>query len=259
MRLLIVAILVLAASRAEAGPYCWNEVGFAPRGADLPIAPTIAFASHPRYYGGLRYKPAEIPELFATIEGKRVAMIWTDVPISGGGKTRLYSVRSQATGKLELWRRWPYGDGKPEVAAEYTIRKDWTPGEVTAEVREGSDVGIGVYGWVGSFAELRTSVPALLFTARWRANSRAAWQSLTLPVHHNDKDARAEARLGEDICGMHENIPMAALARGIEIEVSAKLPNGRVMPVVTRMPLTFVPSSKPPPKPQRATEPPWQE
>lgn len=254
MRALVVLAIVGLARLAEAGPYCSHEVGFAPYDkADLPIAPTIAYASRDRYYGGLRYGGPTLPAITATIDGKRVPVIWNDVGISGGGKIRLYSIRSRATGKLELWRRWPYDDGTPSLAATYTIRSDWAPGEPQLGIRAGTE-DLGPYRWVGDFAGVQIDLPAIAFDVRWRATPTTAWKRLTLPVHGGDK-VRSEARLGEESCGMDENIPMAALAKGVEIEVRAKLPSGREVLALPPTPLMFVPKD-PKPKPQRATHPP---
>ena len=254
MRILIVVMVLLSAPLAEAGPLCWHEVGFAPYDkADLPIGPTIAYASRDRYYGGRRYNGPALPQLTATIDGKRVPMTWNDVAITSGGAIRLYSIRSQATGTLELWRRFEYDD-TPAVVVTYTIRKDWTqPSQPAVEVHEGEESN-GPYGWVGQYAGLQMDLAAVAFTIRWRAAPTAAWRKFTLPVHAA-ATVHAEVRLGEESCGMHENLPMKELARGGEVELFAKLPNGRDVPVLKATPLRFVPTD-PMPKPVRATGPP---
>lgn len=252
VRALIIAIAI-SWSTAEAGPYCYNEVGLAPYdGAELPVSPTIAFAMHDQLYGGYRWKRAELPKLTATIDGKPVAISWDDNPIPDG-VLRYIKIRSTATGKLELWRTFPYGDGKPSVQATYTIKKDWEPAAPVLSASGRKDNNLGPYYWIEDYLGLDVSVPAISYAIKWRTPG-GAWHSLLLPVHTSDH--KTEGRIGEQLCGMTENVPIKTLATGIELELRVLLPSGRLLPVIdTPTPVQFRPFD-PIPKPNRHTGPP---
>jgi hypothetical protein len=253
MRVLVIAVILSWFATAEAGPYCWTEIGFSPDpNTKLPVSPSIAYGVQDGYYGGRQYKSASPPVLTATIDGKPAQISSTDVAVDGG-IVRVIKIRSTATGKLELSRRFPH-DKTPGLQATYTIVKDWSPGEPKLKVVPGKDNGLGPYRWQGDYAGLQVDVPALMFKVKWRATSRDGWQTLSLPAHV--KDGRAEAWLGEETCGMRENIPLATLAKGIEIDVRALLPNNQELTITkVPLPLVFKPVDRAP-KPQRATSPP---
>ena len=106
------------------------------------------------------------------MDGKRVPLSWTDVR-SSNGVIRRYAIRSKAIGKLELWRTWQYGDGKPTLVARYQIVADWKPRETKLRVEAGKSDDLGPYRWYAHYAGLRTDLQALAFTVKWREHARA--------------------------------------------------------------------------------------
>lgn len=231
-------LLAAASSTVHAGPYCGSDGAFAPaESATLPLAPTLAFNVEDKYYDGKRRSKASVTAIRATIDGKTVAISTRDVR-AVDGVIRFIKIQSRKAGKLELWVWNRYSQGS-ELAGSYTIAKDWTPpASATVKVRRDRDTRLGPYRRIGELAALSVDIPAIAFTLRWRRDHDDAWRVRPLPAAiEND---RSEARLGQTMCGMVENIPFEFLERGIEVELTAKLPDGRELAVTDGLPNPLV-------------------
>lgn len=263
------AILVGALTRpVEAGPYCGMLNTFAPASeAQLPISPTIALHVEDAYYNGRRERNAQPHAFYATIDGKRVAVTTMDKD-TADGLVRFIKVKSKKAGKLELWTRDPYSK-ETSVAATYTITKDWTaPTSASAVVSRMRDTRLGPYKWLGHAAAVRVDVPAIAFTLRWRADDTKRWQTSTIPAAINDdmeyepyrraaQWGASQALIGQRMCGMINTVPLPTLERGIEVQVTATLPNGRTIAIAGLDTLTIPPEPPAPAKasPAPATQP----
>lgn len=258
MKLAIATAIALGALShpVEAGPYCGRLDTFAPADeATLPVSPTIAMHVEDAYYNGRREKNAKPPRFHATIDGKRVTVTTRDKD-TADGLVRFIKINSKRTGKLELWTRNPY-DKSTSVAATYTITKDWMePATASANVSRVLDTRLGPYRWLGHQAAVRVDVPAIAFTVRWRRDDKSRWQTSTVPASinsdmvHEPTYARAphwgasEALIGQRMCGMINTVPLADLEHGIDVKLTATLPNGRTIDVAGLETLTIPPAPK---------------
>lgn len=226
---LVPLLLVAAIShRAEAGPSCGNLAMFGPsEAAVLPPGPTIAFGLEDSYYGGKRKARARPKKVTATIDGKPVGLRVRDVSM-GDGVLRFLTVQSKRAGKLELWMYDPYTQGLVN-AATYTIAETTeSPTAATGTLRRTTDRRLGPYRYIGEQLAISVDVPAIAFSLRWRS-PKGAWKTRMLPV--NVENDQSEARLGATICGMSRNLPAGVLEAGIEVELTAFLPDGKKLVV----------------------------
>lgn len=223
---LLIALPAGEAPRASAGPWCGGHTGWAPApSSTLPRRPRIVFWRQDTRSG------ARLPRIGvrATIGGARVEVATRDVR-AGDVTLRFIEVRSDAAGELRLdlddegvvVHDRHEAHGIPHEAATYTIGP-WARPRPTAT--------IGRYhlpkatARTAHFAGLAVGVdaPAIAFAVRWRRDAASAWRSLTLPaVWH---EGLATARIGQTECAA-DDVPLALLERGIELELTATLPDG---------------------------------
>jgi hypothetical protein len=240
--------LIGQTSRAEAGPYCGFSYQLAPAdGTTLPIAPTIALFTEHGYYGGKRKKRAKPLAVRGMLDGKPVKLTTRDVQ-TVDGVIRFLKITSKRPGKLEIWSPRTKQD-PATVIATYTLIKDWTAPTPSATVAPVQDQRLEPYRYIGHAAAVRVALPATSFELEWRAEAGATWTALTLPAHVNDDQSddgnapigdrrkpaahfgHAEAWLGERMCGMVETVPRAALEKGVEVRISATLPDGTTVEI----------------------------
>lgn len=229
LRALLVVLLVCAAHpAAEAGPYCGGAAQFGPEGGELPPGPTLAFGTEDVYYRRKRQERARPMTLTATIDGKRVGLRTRDVSL-GDGVLRFVTVQSKRTGKLELWTIGSQSKVRVSVAEYVITDRAELPTKATGTVRRARDSTLDLYR-LGRATQLaiRVDVPAIAFSLRWRT-PKGAWKQRMLAV--TTDEGHTEARLGETICGLSENVPMDVLAAGIEVDLTALLPDGTKLPV----------------------------
>ncbi len=235
--LLITIALVSAVRTVHAGPYCGTGREFAPAdGAILPVAPTIALVVEDSYYDGERRSERPVSRIRATIDGKRVSYTTKDVR-GIDGMIRFVTITSRRTGKLELGVKNAYPGNEP--LATYTISKDWkAPASISVEVSHGRDTRLSPYRRIGDHAVLRADGQVIAFSLRWRRDRDDRWRLLPLPS--NTEDGHSVVRLGQTMCGMVENVPLAFLERGIEAELTGWLPNGRKVAITEGLPNPLV-------------------
>jgi hypothetical protein len=226
MKAIAIAVVLLGVRAAHAGPWCGDGGEFAPAsGTTLPVAPTLAFALEDRYYGKSRRSIARIAGIRATIDGMPVSIKAVDVR-GFDGAIRLVKIESTKRGRLDMY----FGD---DLRATYSIVDGWQAPRPTASVvREVTPDG--PYRQSATRAVIRVDVPAIAFVARWRRDRVDDWRVRPLPA-----SGLGEVRLGQTMCGAVENVPLAFLERGIELELIAKLPDGRDVPIVDGLPVPF--------------------
>lgn len=232
---MVLAVLLLAPLRAHAGPYCGELRSFAPApDTELPIAPTLTLHVEDAYYNGKRTGTAKLPVVRATIDGKQVAIATRDVR-AADGVLRFIRIKSKQTGTLRVSVSDRWGN---ELAQSHEIVADWSAAEPTVSVARGADTRLGPYRWIGKLVALRVDVPAIAFTVTWGKHARHI--APTLETGHS------EAWLGQRMCGMVENVPLALLEQGLEVRVKATLPNGRTVAVTDGLPSPLVMPPEPP-------------
>jgi len=252
-----VALAALKPDTADAGRYCGSAETLAPGdGSTLPIGPTIAMHVEDAYFEGRRQARAVPTKLKITLEGKPVKFTTKDVRVADG-VIRYITIQNRGTGTLVV-RAAKAIDGEIEEFGTYTIVESWTAPEAPkAVVSRGVDERLSVYHLKGHFVRVGVDVPAISYAVKWRDNAKAKWRSLTLPASlmpdywsHSDGKAdptvgKSEARVGEGICGMVDIVSIASLQAGIELELTAKLPNGKTVKVTDGLTNPFVLPKKP--------------
>lgn len=266
-----VVVALAMAHTAEAGPWCVEPLVIAPRpGNVLPPRPELLlFRERARFGGKLLPDEARL-QVRASIDGKAVPVTLRRER-QGGYDLTFVKVHSKRRGALALRaeHRCPAARGtkveyvdfpscfESNLLAHYTIGEPPPSSPVAGEVAAQHATRIGLtrndyYFFFG----LPVSVPALLFEVRWRRDEQAAWRSFVTPAHPvldearaEDLDTeeitergesepagprRAEARIGEQRCHAPD-IPLPLMQRGIELELVARLADGR------KVPLTGVP------------------
>jgi hypothetical protein len=109
----------------------------------------------------------------------------------------------------------------------------------TVSIARRIDLRQSSYRLLGDYVAVIVDLPAIAFTLRWRRDPQDTWRVRPLAVTINGRTS--EAWLGEVMCGMVENVPAAFLERGIEATLTAKLPDGREVPIPLPNPLKTPP------------------
>jgi hypothetical protein len=235
MRLLMLALLVVVARDAYAGPYCGQLVSLAP--ADDEVVPpraTVTLHVEDAYYNGERTKRARVPKVRATIDGKAVAIKTRDER-TADGVLRFITIKSRRLGKLRVTATDSWG---AELASTYTIADDWAPITPVASIERVSDDRLGPYRWLGTALAVRVDAPAVAF--RVKQGKHAQWVAPVI------KDNHSEAWLGQRMCGMVANFPLAALEKGVDdVEISVLQPDGEAVVIREGLPAPLALPPKP--------------
>jgi hypothetical protein len=218
MRILVLAglglfTLLTSARDARAISACGGRSGWSIKsGTKLPKHPTLA------YYAQSRRGRFDPKEIHASIAGKSVAVKVTSVA-APPYEVALVEIDSDKTGTLSV----SYGEDAPAttytIDASTTLPKDvkgWT--ERFHAAFHHSTVHEEEHGLA---VRIDRDTPAILFTARWRRDDKAPWQTITMPAENDD--GRPTARLGELGCKSNFSVPL--LESGIDLELDATLPD----------------------------------
>lgn len=273
---------LLWAGPALAGPWCIEPLLIAPRpGHVLPPQPELLLFRERARYGGELLPEAPRLVVRATINGKAAAVA-LHRERTGGFDLTFVKVKSTRRGALELRaehrcrahrrKEIEYADFptcfESALAARYTIAE--APPSSTTEVgpiEAQYDTRIGLkrndyYFFFG----LPVRLPALWFEVRWRRDAQAKWSSFVAPAYpvlgeareedldtesiedepapdQAERPRRAELRIGEQRCHA-PSISLALLQRGIEVELLAKLPDGRTLPLTGVPPQLVYPDTQ---------------
>jgi hypothetical protein len=226
---LVVLVLALFPARpAHALKACSGEHGWAPTTGTtlLPHARLVWFTDG--------YRKDAKPEVTATIEGKPVKTEVTRLANARPYVGFVVQIDSDATGTLEV-----------ELAgmhARYEVRKDAPrPGEVhgtldTLSLRINYTAIPETYD--GAMFDL--DVAAVLAHVKLRADAKAAWQAFDVPVMPDPTYDKSPSTpeypkqlhtvpIGE--LGCERNYRAAAIAAGVDLEISVTLADGRTLPV----------------------------
>lgn len=262
----MVAALAMAQT-AEAGPWCIEPLVIAPRpGNVLPPRPELLLFRERARFGGRLLPDEPRLQVRASIDGKAVPVTLRHERKKGYDLT-FVKVKSKRRGALALRakHRCPAARGtenkyadfptcfESELLARYTIGEPPSSSPEVGEVAAQHATRIGLtrndyYFFFG----LPVSLPALLFEVRWRRDDQAEWRTFVTPAHPvldeeraEDLDTeeievpgvvepegprRAEVRIGEQRCHAPD-IPLPLMQRGIEIELVARLADGREVPL----------------------------
>jgi hypothetical protein len=188
-------------------------------GTKLPPHPHVV------YYTDARSPMSQHPlTLAATIGGKAVPVKLT-YQSAGPFELTQIEIDSDRSGTLALAWQQPKGGGhaRPLPAVQFTIDKavkiaDKATGTSSrfhrayhhSTVHESED-GLAV----------EVDVPAVSFKLHWRRDDKTAWQDLWIPATAGNSPV---ARLGVVGCVANFSVPM--LEHGIDLELTAQLPDG---------------------------------
>ncbi len=225
---LVVSCLVAVEHRAHAIAACGNGEGWAlASGATVPVHPRLVY-----YMDGRRNRGSSSPSITATIDGKAVT---AKISLSAAPPYALAMIEidSDKPGKLVLtWDGATKANGyfqasEPQmtyaISAKLALPKE-TKGTTTRFHRAYHHSTVHE---IDDGLEVSVDVPAIAFTARWRVDSKAAWQTLELTA--NTTDGHQVARLGSLGCSV--NFDVATLERGVDLELEAMLPDGKKVKV----------------------------
>jgi hypothetical protein len=235
---------------ADAGRYCGSDETLSPgEGSTLPLGPTIAMHVEDAYFEGNRQHRAVATKLNITLNGKSVKFTTKDVRVSDG-LIRYITIQSKKPGTLVVESKKPDQDGERTHFGTYTIAELWTaPTKGTAVVTAATDDRLSVYRVVGHYTNVRVDVPAISYSVRWRKNDKAKWRTVLLPAaitrvwgrpEETNLANLSEAHLGSAICGGVDTMPGANLTVGVELELTAKLPNGKTLAITDGIAKPFV-------------------
>jgi hypothetical protein len=248
MRPILVTAIALSTHAAAAGPWCGEVSGaWAPTTASLPRHPHLIYFRDHQHYGSKQFS-THLEHVRATIDGKPVKIRVSDVTV-GEHQLAVLEVQSERTGKLAISLNQFHGDDYPgeEYATDheriYQIVSDWkTPvadaPKVTRYHKRSWGMGPRMtHDYDG--ATIATNLPAIEFDARWRRDALDDWHAMRLPAVADGDHATVS--LGETQCGA-PTIPLALLERGLELELTAQLPDGTQVAIPLPNPFVLPPA-----------------
>ncbi|HEY1551117.1 MAG TPA: hypothetical protein VGG28_24980 [Kofleriaceae bacterium] len=218
-RVLVVALIVHSRPAGAFASSCRNDGwGTAPN-ATLPVHPRVTF------YADRGWTIARSAHVTATIDNRDVPIAVTFAAAPPFDIATI-EIKSDRTGTLRLTVE---GAGPLEHAqVAYTIAAHAMPAHVhgTASRFHRSYHHTSVHeSWDGLAVAVDATVIA--FSAKWRRDAQSAWSTLIVPgTTLDDPDI---LHLGEISCV--ENFAVTWLERGIDLELTAELPDGTWLPV----------------------------
>jgi hypothetical protein len=223
VRTVVIAALALTVHSRSAGAIassCRNDGwGTAPN-ATLPVHPRVT------YYADRGWNIAKTLRVKATIDDRDVPIAVTFAPAPPFDIATI-EIKSDRTGTLRLTADDATGPLE-HIEAAYTIAARALPAHVhgTASRFHRAYHHTSVHeSWDGLAVAADTTVIA--FSARWRRDALSVWSTLLVPG--TTLDDPNILHLGEISCV--ENFSVTWLERGIDLELTAELPDGTWLPV----------------------------
>jgi hypothetical protein len=246
--------LVLAGRVAASGPWCGGgEPGWAPASRHVPRHAHLVFYLNRQRYGGGAL-PEAVERVRATIDGKPVKTSVSHV-IGDVYALTYITIESSRIGalavSLELRRHdWPHQDSAPNewrvaARAEFTVDADWSAGEPKVGVSRYQIDHLARENYSGCpkppiiGATIETDLQAIAFVAKWRRDRDDTWRTLQLPALA--QEGHTILRLGDNTC-IAPQIPHVFLERGIELELTAQLPDGKQVALPVPKPFVLPPA-----------------
>jgi hypothetical protein len=217
------ALTLTDARPAQAFAACNNNYGFAPRtGATLPPrAKLVAFADFERSRGN---------EYVATIDGKPVNLKVTKKKIAPYFLTEL-EVDSDKPGRLDIYAGI---DTRAKPMATYTVKAGLampkeiagTTGRFTRDIQHTT-----VKELFDALAIDVGDVPAILAHVKIRRDDKAPWSEFDLPIHAGSWLDKSKSMVLIGALGCTSNYTVGLLENGVDLQVTAMLPDGKLVPV----------------------------
>lgn len=239
--LLLVAglALVLTDSRpADAFAACNNNYGLAPRtGATLPPKAKLVAFTDLQSWSTHQYT--------ATLDGTPVNLKVTKKVVAPYYLTEL-EVGSNRAGTLKVYAGT---DTKDKPMATYTVKAGAVMPKQIAATTQRFTQNIQHSTVKELFDALAIDfgdAPAILAHIKIRRDDKASWSEFDLPVHANTHIAKKAslALIGE--LGCKSNYTVSLLEAGVDLEVTAMLPDGTSVPVTLPKRVTIPKAPKQP-------------
>jgi hypothetical protein len=221
----VMVVLGIARSSANAVSACGNNSGYAPRAnLVLPQRPRVV------YFDDQSDPGDETPAFFARIGGKTVPIKVTTTH-SDPYTFHVIEIDSDKTGKLEIGEIY---DDKKYVAIRYKIKASaQVPTALAgATKRFHQDVRHSTVSELfdGMAVALDDKTPALTVHVKLRRDASSSWYELDAPVIPGDwMDAHTVVKLGK--LGCTANYTVDLLEKGVDIEMSATMVDGTTVPI----------------------------
>jgi hypothetical protein len=243
MRSLLLALIAFALAITDARPAhaiaaCNNNFDIAPRsGAVLPPkAKLVAFADMESW---------STHKYTATLDGKPVAMKATKRKVAPYYLTEL-EVDSAKAGTLKVYRGT---EAKGEPLATYTVKAGAAmPKEIAATTRRYTE-NIRHSTVTELFDALAIDLgdaPVILAHVKIRRDDKASWSAFDVPVHANNRLEPTKVKVMLGALGCTSNYTVALLENGVDLEVTAMLPDGSSVPVKLPKRVTLAKPAKQP-------------
>ena len=216
-----VAVGVSDARTAHAFAACNNNFGLAPKtGATIsPRAKLVAFADL-KGWANFQYR--------ATLDGKPVKLKLTRSHVAPYYLTTI-EVDSDKTGTLAIYQGT---DTKGAPLATYTVGKPSYPKEVVGSVRRFTeDIQHSTVKELFDALAIEVDAPAILAHVKIRRDDKVPWSEFDLPIHANTRIAKDKSMVLIGELGCTSNYTVGLLEQGVDVEVTAMLPDGKRIPV----------------------------
>lgn len=242
MKALLVAVgfaLAVSDTRpAHAFAACNNNSGLAPRtGATIPPRARLFAFADLKSWGNFEYR--------ATLDGQPVKLKLTRRNIAPYYLTAI-EVESTKTGTLAIFQGT---DTKDKPIATYTVKAGAPmPKEIAATTRRyTADIQHStVQELFDALAIDLGDAPAILAHVKIRRDDKAPWSEFDVPIHaaHRMEPAKTKVLIGT--LGCTSNYTVGLLEQGVDLEVTALLPDGNQVPVKLPRRVTLPKPSKQP-------------
>lgn len=232
------ALAITDARPAHAIAACNNNYGLAPRtGATLPPKAKLVAFTDIESWGSHAYS--------ATLDGKPVTLKVTKKKIAPYYLTEL-EVESDKGGRLNIYAGT---DTKDKPIATYTVKAGVAlPKEIIATTRRFTQniQHSTVQELFDALAIDFGDAPAILAHVKIRRDDKAPWSEFDVPIHaaHRMEPAKTKVLIGT--LGCTSNYTVGLLEQGVDLEVTALLPDGNQVPVKLPRRVTLPKPSKQP-------------